>query len=325
MNYNNYKPAQTPEKDFVNLVNLELNDIKHTFFKIGFRLREADDNMYYAKLGFANITDCAKALFGFKKSTTYDLMKIASVFYDENAPMHIDEKYERFSQSQLVFFTQIKKCKEKFISLCSPTDTIEKMRRARSVWYGSSYKTICSYKNLDELIEKGEPQLASAVSSEIDIKTLDKCIETIPKKDIVIEEPAQEQIAITLEEHSDAASEEVISFEDVTKNSGYLENLEKLYGPLADYYKSFNMAVEQAVRLSNFQQLALIAANAQIYALSRCRSDFKQFIKGLILEHLNEYDYVIKLHDRKQGNTAFANVLASVLTEKIIESKNSMF
>ena len=37
-----YTPAKTIVEDFVNLVRLELNDIKKTFFKIGFRLCEAN-------------------------------------------------------------------------------------------------------------------------------------------------------------------------------------------------------------------------------------------------------------------------------------------
>lgn len=78
-----YSPAQTPEEDFVNLVRLELDDIKHTFFKIGFRLREANNERYFIKLGYESIEECAEALFGFKKTTTYDLMRLAELFADK--------------------------------------------------------------------------------------------------------------------------------------------------------------------------------------------------------------------------------------------------
>ena len=71
-----YTPAKTVEEDFVNLVRLELNDIKKTFFKIGFRLYEANCNRYYKKLGFNSIEECAEAMFGFRK----DIFILSALF-----------------------------------------------------------------------------------------------------------------------------------------------------------------------------------------------------------------------------------------------------
>ena len=95
-----YKPSGTFEEDFVNLVKLELNDIRNTFFKIGFRLNEARNNAYYRKLGYSSIEECAEALFGFKRTTTYDLMAVASRFCDSKAPMLLAESYRKYNQNK---------------------------------------------------------------------------------------------------------------------------------------------------------------------------------------------------------------------------------
>ena len=136
VNLNEYKPAGTVEEDFVNLVRLELNDIRNTFFKIGFRLREANNNGYYHKLGYSSIEECAEALFGFKKTTTYDLMAVASRFKDSNAPMFLAEPYKKFNQSQLVLFTTIRYATPDFIKIVSPDDSIQKLRLAKRYWNG---------------------------------------------------------------------------------------------------------------------------------------------------------------------------------------------
>ena len=61
---------------FVKSVNDEISDISYRFFRIGFYLVEAQNNKYYEELGFNNISDCAEYYFGFKKTTTYDLMNV---------------------------------------------------------------------------------------------------------------------------------------------------------------------------------------------------------------------------------------------------------
>ena len=165
-------PAPTLEEDFVNLVKIELNDIKKSFFKIGFRLREAANNRYYEKLGFKNISDCAEALFGFKKSTTYELMDIAFWFRSKESPMCIDSKYQDYSQSQLTLFNQINLARDSFIKMSSPADSIMKLRKAKSYWNKMQKGKINNFLgygrcgNVDEFIEKTEevnPQLKESV------------------------------------------------------------------------------------------------------------------------------------------------------------------
>ena len=40
---------------FVKLVKSDLDDIKHSFFTIGFRLHEANEFKYFRELGYENI------------------------------------------------------------------------------------------------------------------------------------------------------------------------------------------------------------------------------------------------------------------------------
>ena len=161
-----YKPAGTVEEDFVNFVKLELNDIRNTFFKIGFRLREANNNKYYVKLGYESIEECAEALFGFKKTTTYDLMAIASKFASKEAPMTLAENYKKFNQSQLVLLSRKIWSRDSFINRVKPEDSIEKIRKALKYWngyYTGKYRISNFYKlkTLDELIESGDNYVAS--------------------------------------------------------------------------------------------------------------------------------------------------------------------
>ena len=104
-------------KDFIKYTNLELHDIKRKFFKIGFRLNEANEFEYFKALGYPDIYALAEAEFGFKSTTTKNLMEVNRVYSDHlmssNAlagstthyrkfTMEIDPRYDKYSQTQLV-------------------------------------------------------------------------------------------------------------------------------------------------------------------------------------------------------------------------------
>ena len=173
-----YTPAATVEEDFVNLVRLELNDIKNTFYKIGFRLKEARNLCYYKKLGFDTIEGCAEALFGFKKTTTYDLIGIAEKFYDRKCPMQLAEPYQKFNQSQLVILSQVRFNPSGFFRLVRPEDSIEKLKKAKKYWNGICIQgSRTESKTIDEFIEKCDAYEAKRSSlSDKDFKKLDSII-----------------------------------------------------------------------------------------------------------------------------------------------------
>ena len=121
-------------ESFVEAVYDDLNDIKHSFFRIGFRLHEAAQLGYYKQLGYANITELAEDKFGFKQSTTYELIAIYRLAHKEAAPMQIAEPYEAFSQSQLRELCRLKMDPWGFMRIVKSSDTVVNIGKAVTFW-----------------------------------------------------------------------------------------------------------------------------------------------------------------------------------------------
>ncbi|MBD5585527.1 MAG: hypothetical protein HDQ88_10625 [Clostridia bacterium] len=139
-----YLNALLPEEDeqsqlalaegFVESVYGDMNDIKHSFFRIGFRLAEASEQGYCKALGYANITDLSFDKFGFSKSSTYELMAIYELAHKENAPFQMDERYDKFSQSQLRELCRLKIDLPGFMCKVKPSDTVVNIGKAVTFW-----------------------------------------------------------------------------------------------------------------------------------------------------------------------------------------------
>lgn len=148
---------------FIDKVNIELTDIKHSFFRIGFLLSEANELGYYKPLGYQNITELAEDKFGFKQSTTYELMQVYELAHSEQAPMQIADKYEKYSKSQLTEFCRLRFAPDSFIKMVSPKDSVAKIKPAVTFWNKYTEKNSCTpeVNNIDELLllaEKAEKQ-----------------------------------------------------------------------------------------------------------------------------------------------------------------------
>ncbi len=308
MNSLTYSPAPTVEEDFVNLVNLELNDIKHTFFKIGFRLLEANNYKYYKKLGFKSIVECAETLFGFKKTTTYDLMNVALLFKDEKAPMRIDERYDKFSQSQLVLFSNIKHIRGRFVSLCNPSDSIEKLRRAKKVWDSTLYSSLIQIKSLDALIELSEQDTQKPINKGDNTVIVDSTVADVPA------EP--ETVNIIIEPEESPAGE----------NSGYPENFLTL---LEEQTGKRMMWLGVRARFDPDDKgmgikyvdssLGEVAVQSYLTILKDYRTELKHYIQDVIEAWIKRFNYTITLCGNKQGAKPFAGNIASLLCDKIAE------
>ena len=109
-------------KSFINLIYEDINDIKHKFVDIGFRLAEAQRFNYPEELGYNNIHELAEHLFGFKKSTTYSLINVYQRF---GSKMKLLPEYEKFSQSQL---TEMCSLPEYLLHHVKPDMTIQDIR-----------------------------------------------------------------------------------------------------------------------------------------------------------------------------------------------------
>lgn len=119
---------------FVQNVYNDLNDIKHSFFVIGFRLTEANNLKYYKALGYQNITELAEDKFGFKKTVTYELMQIYALAHNVQSPMRIADKYDKYSKSQLAEFCRLRYCPDDFIQIVTPQDNVDTIERAVTFW-----------------------------------------------------------------------------------------------------------------------------------------------------------------------------------------------
>ncbi len=126
--------AKIMAEGFVQNVYNDLNDIKHSFFVIGFRLTEANNLKYYKALGYQNITELAEDKFGFKKTVTYELMQIYALAHNTQSPMRIADKYDKYSKSQLAEFCRLRYCPDEFIQIVTPQDNVDTIGRAVTFW-----------------------------------------------------------------------------------------------------------------------------------------------------------------------------------------------
>lgn len=148
---------ETFAQAFIREVNNDLNDVKHSFIRIGFRLREANEFQYYKELGYQNITELAEAEFGFKKTTTYELMNVHELAHDPNYRWGIAEKYDKYSYSQLLALTYLKYSTRNAMFIVQPTDSVRKIKRFVSVWNREaklySYYDAYPIKSVDEYLK----------------------------------------------------------------------------------------------------------------------------------------------------------------------------
>ena len=334
-----YTPAATLEEDFVNLVRLELNDIKKTFFRIGFRLHEANRNKYYKKLGYNTIEECAEALFGFKKTTTYDLMNVYVAFADSKAPMMLDEKYKDFSQSQLVLFSSINYGRAGFISRARPEDTIEKLKKAKRYWKefmlrgvssNGSYVSYSKTKTIDELIDLYEKHALVAPSATPDKAPDSNNFSGYPEKS---EEPAPSEGKIVLdvpesevhEVAEDVPDETPVENEDqnVLKQKELRKNMLDLCGKRLEFmnYKTIFDPENKGlgVRVPADHVAGKVFSNQHDY-ITKNRTAVKNTLKQYLSERIGAFSYEITLCGRKQGISPFCGNVSDYVIDFILDT-----
>lgn len=96
-------------ESFIKFVKFDLENINKQFFDIGFRLWEARNLKYYEELGYESIEELSEKEFDFKRSSTYNFIKVFTTFafYDRCYHNWIDERFKDYSYSQLVELTKI--------------------------------------------------------------------------------------------------------------------------------------------------------------------------------------------------------------------------
>lgn len=126
---------------FLENTKADMLDISRSFFKIGFRLAEANKEGYYKTLGYESIDELAEAEFGIKRSTTYGLMEVWRRYHDDKNPMHIREDYQKFSYTKLLAIS-----KERYggaVYHINPNDSVRDIQEFIRFWnrYGDNHSS----------------------------------------------------------------------------------------------------------------------------------------------------------------------------------------
>ena len=150
--------------DFVDKVNLEVKVLNTSFFKIGCYLYEAQKRYFYQRLGYDSIISCSEALFGFKKTLTYDLINIYRRFKHGDDD-YISFEYSHLNQSQLVALLPCQAGVGTLAQIIKPSDSVENVKRAVKVFNGLSLSTRAVFKcdNLADFLNEFDYPGSSSV------------------------------------------------------------------------------------------------------------------------------------------------------------------
>lgn len=140
----------TQEESFVKMVKLELQDIKRTFVKIGFRLNEANQYRYYEKLGYSSIEELAENEFELKRTSTYNLIAIAKHFCNG---MFLSDNYKNFSYSQLIVMVKMLAYSSEPYKRCNENFTVIQFNEYYNYLKKGGMNNMSSYFQEQQLIE----------------------------------------------------------------------------------------------------------------------------------------------------------------------------
>ena len=186
----------TPAESFVKMVKLNLQDIKNSFFEIGFRLNEANMLGYYKELGFASIEELAESEFGFKRSTTYNLIGIFrrfSVYGYETGYVYknqIRDECKDYTYSQLVEINRLKylpfrrSLNENIPIDSSVRDIIGYVKYANS-FRGSISRTLPEWKQMNDVFEMKIQPIKEVVQTFGQIEgqvSMEEVLEPVPEE-----------------------------------------------------------------------------------------------------------------------------------------------
>ncbi len=177
--------------DFIKYTKLEIDDIKHTFFKIGFRLNEAEEFKYYAKLGYEDIFALSKAEFGFEKTTTKNLMAINRAFSNKHVngsvvsySMSIADVYDKYSQTQLVEMLPLTVHERHFIPADMTVSEIRDYKKAlkddsgwRNDKIANPKQAVENYRTIQELFNKKNKEQSDVPPGQLVINDSDEITE----------------------------------------------------------------------------------------------------------------------------------------------------
>lgn len=337
---------------FVENVKADMLDIRDKFFEIGFRLDEAARLNYCKKLGFSDIGELAEELFDIKKTTAYDLMTIYrfTVKYPIKGKPEMNEKYAKFSQSQILQISRVKWASDDFIRVISPADSVVRISDMRSMWnkiYDCCGTPVTSVNGnqctgVEEWISLNTALYNRIAGGGKKPKTLQ--IEPEQKPSVKAEEPlateteeqpvnkpeAEANIAgpITEKQRQSADNGHIVAYtaeekRDIApiKSAKKAEDNEKY--PTASEWEA---VIKYALLGGELHDLAIgsqglaLTISARLKAcIKGNKTELKKKLVAALNDELKDFDYEIKLCGNKQGLRVFLGVVSGLILNEAIK------
>ena len=117
-------------EDFCKAMTEEMQNVKHSFFKLGMYLSEAYIKRLNNGTGVDDFFIWCEQLFGLQKSSVYNFMRIYNVFRDKRRTDVgvLDSRFENFNQSQLVELLPASDSLDE-IQFIKPSDSVATIRK----------------------------------------------------------------------------------------------------------------------------------------------------------------------------------------------------
>ena len=109
----------------VDIIRTELKNIKKSFVRIGWHLKQIKDNGWYQKEGYKNIYEFAKEKFNISQPTATRFINICTEFSESGSSPELDARYQGYSLSQLTEMLNVGADKRQGIS---PDMTVREIR-----------------------------------------------------------------------------------------------------------------------------------------------------------------------------------------------------
>ena len=130
----NIKAQKSHIQNTMSLIKESVKRVAAEFVYIGFKLYETDKYHEYTCLGYDNISDFAFYELGFKKSTTYNFIRVYKRFACKLPGVNeyqVTQKYQDFSYSQLCEMLSLSDEQIETMKI-NPSDTVKQIREKKN-------------------------------------------------------------------------------------------------------------------------------------------------------------------------------------------------
>ena len=128
----NYGPERELARTSLKYILTDMNDIRHTYIRLGFHLNEFERMSYYKDFGYSSLVEFCDANLGFDKSAVSRCISVFKEFAvrDEHGvyKMWLNDQYSNFSYSQLCEMVSMKEEQRKLVK---PEMTIKQIRELK--------------------------------------------------------------------------------------------------------------------------------------------------------------------------------------------------